>query len=125
MSDFVKEPKKIIIMGEEVLVKDPPVRKVLRIGPALINLIPKMGSVEGEAPEAATARFMELLVDEQAFTAFKVSASACTNKDPDFFDDIGVGDLALLLEAAEEVVNWESLKRLFLKLSKPVTPTTT
>jgi len=123
MSDFVKEPKVITVKGEEVRVFDPPVRKVLRIGPVLATILPKLASDEGGA--ATTEKFLELLTDDATFEAVKVSAGACTDKPPEFFDDITVSDLMDLVEAAEDVVNWESLKRLFLKLSNPVTPTAT
>lgn len=123
MSDFVKEPKVIRMRGEDVKVFDPPVRKVLRIGPVLATILPKLASSEGDAPN--TEKFLEVLTDDATFEAVKVSAGACTDKPPEFFDDMTVSDLMSLVEAAEEVVNWESLKRLFLKLSNPATPTVT
>tara|TARA_R110002020_G_scaffold34660_4_gene105278 strand:+ start:4121 stop:4498 length:378 start_codon:yes stop_codon:yes gene_type:complete len=125
MSDFIKEPKVVTIQGVDVQVFDPPVRKVLRIGPALATILPKLASTEDETEESRTSKFLEIITDDATYEALKVSAGACTDKPPEFFEDMTVSDLMTLLEAAEEVVNWDSLRRLFLKLSSPVTPKAT
>ena len=122
-SPILREPVEVELSGQPVIVKDPPFRKVLKIAPAIAEILPMMSSGEEADSADSLQRFAELAANDKAYDAFKVCASACTNKGPDFFDEMTLSDFAILLEAAEKAVNWESLKRLFQKGMKVDQPT--
>lgn len=121
MSDvFVPKTVTITIKGEEVIVKDPSIKKVLEMLRDAKSVLMKLtGLGAGQAPADSLGNLTDLLADPDVFKAFCGCASACTNKPTSFFyddDGISVSEAGELLTAMSTAVNWEVLKELFRKV---------
>lgn len=124
MSDvFVPPTHSITIKGQEVIVKDPSLKKVLvmlRDAKSMLVKLTNLGT--GLDATDSIGNLAELLADEEVFRTFCSCASACTNKPVEFFlgteeeDGITLGEAAMLIDKMRTAVNWEVLKQLFRKV---------
>ena len=121
---FVPKVEVVTIKGESVDVHDPSLKSVLsllRNAKPVLDKLMSMGSGSGSAVD----NFITLLAEPEVFEGFKQAAKACTGKDAEFFDDIGISDTASLVGAMQTAVNWGVLKELFRKAVPAIVATPT
>ena len=115
-SPLVGNSQVLQIRGQSVEVRDPSLRKVLKTASAFKPILQKFQS--GVATGDRLEDVAKVLEDDGTFEALKLCASACTDKDAEFFDDIGVAETVELINALKSVVDWTQLKKLLFQLAE-------
>lgn len=117
MSDvFVPVELHIMVRGADVVVRDPPLRKVLELLRDAASVLTRLMNLPRDTDGLSVPQFAELLADPEIFKGFVLCASACTDKPPEFYSDISITDAVNLLEALVKTVDWRKLKELFLRM---------
>lgn len=115
-SPLVGNSQVVQIRGQRVEVRDPSLRKVLKTASAFKPILQKFQK-EAESGDRLED-VAKVLEDDGTFEALKLCASACTDKDADFFNDIGVAETVDLVNALKSVVDWTQLKKLLFQLAE-------
>ena len=114
---FIENSKPIKLCGEDVIVRNPKFRSVLQFAKECRPLLNKLMSLPlgKEGGRDTIDLILELAADEETWHTLCICASTCTDKPPEFFKDIDVNEVTLLVEELSKKVDWRSLKQLFLK----------
>lgn len=122
MSDvFVPPVHTVTIKGEEIVVKDPSLQKVLLLLREARPVLSKLMTTDQLGTGDTLGNLAELAADPEVFHGFCLCASACTSKPVEFFagednDGVSLGEAATLLDKMRTAVNWKVLKELFQKI---------
>jgi hypothetical protein len=96
----------------EVRIKEPSLEQVLEL---LTYLIPLASGFQTNASDGKGA-IIDILKGAETRDAIKKIAVALSDKDEEFFTDLGITDWLKVIVTVKKVVNWDELQQLFFQL---------